>query len=61
MENLNAMFALITGMAVSVSLALLLEKAMFRGIMRMMIATPMMARRRSEQRGQLAGLRRAGL
>ena len=44
MENLNAMFALITGMAISVSLALLLEKAMFRGVMRMMIASPMMAR-----------------
>ena len=36
MENVNAMFALITGMAISVSLALLLEKAVFTGVMRMM-------------------------
>jgi hypothetical protein len=49
MENLITMFALITGMAISVSLALLLEKAMFRGVMRMMIATPMMARARSNR------------
>lgn len=49
MENVNAMFALITGMAISVSLALLLEKAMFRGVMRMMIASPMMAKARSQR------------
>lgn len=49
MENLNTMFALISGMAISVSLALLLEKAMFRGVMHLMIATPMMARQRAAQ------------
>lgn len=47
MEIANAMFALITGMVLSVGLALMLEKAMFRGVMRLMIASPMMARARS--------------
>jgi hypothetical protein len=51
MENLNSMFALITGMAISVGLALMLEKAMFRGVMRLMIATPMMRRTRQKQPG----------
>lgn len=46
MENVNAMFALITGMAISVSLALLLEKAVFTSVMRLMVATPAMARRK---------------
>ncbi len=57
METVNTMFALITGMAISVGLALLLEKATFRGVMRLMIATPMMARRKSEQ----AAIRRTDL
>jgi hypothetical protein len=47
MENLNSMFGLITGMAISVALALMLEKAMFRGVMRLMITTPMMRRARN--------------
>jgi hypothetical protein len=50
MENVNAMFALITGMAISVSLALLLEKAVFTSVMRMMVATPAMARNRERHR-----------
>lgn len=49
METANAMFALITGMAISVGLALMLEKAMFRGVMRLMIASPMMAKVRSNR------------
>jgi hypothetical protein len=49
MENVNVMFALITGMAISVSLALLLEKAVFTGVMRMMVATPMMAKARQKK------------
>jgi len=48
METVNTMFALITGMAISVGLALLLEKATFRGVMRLMIASPMMERRKAE-------------
>ena len=44
------MFALITGMTISVGLALMLEKAMFRGVMRLMIASPMMARARSNRK-----------
>lgn len=49
METANAMFALVTGMTISVGLALMLEKAMFRGVMRLMIASPMMARARSNR------------
>jgi hypothetical protein len=49
-ETVNAMFALMTGMAMSVGLALMLEKAMFRGVMRLMIASPMMARARSNRK-----------
>ena len=48
METVNTMFALITGMAISVGLALLLEKATFRGVMRLMIASPMMERHKAE-------------
>lgn len=50
MENVNTMFALITGMAISVSLALLLEKAVFTSVMRLMVATPAMARNRERRR-----------
>ena len=49
MENVNAMFALITGMAISVGLALLLERAVFTGMMRVMVATPMMAKARQKK------------
>jgi hypothetical protein len=50
MENVNTMFALITGMAISVSLALVLEKAVFTSVMRMMVSTPRMSRNRERQR-----------
>ena len=50
MENVNMMFALITGMAISVGLALLLEKAVFTSVMRLMVATPALARSREIQR-----------
>ena len=50
METINTMFALISGMAISVALALALQKAMLRTVMRVMVASPMMARRAKNNR-----------
>jgi hypothetical protein len=61
MENVNAMFALMAGMAISVSLALLLEKAVFTSVMRMMMSTPMMTGSRERHRPLGSSTDRANL
>jgi hypothetical protein len=58
----NALMGIVTGMALSLSLAILMERMLFRGLLKLMFAGPRFVRRSLETgRGDLEAMRRAGM
>jgi len=58
----SALIGIATGMALSLGAAILMERMLFRGLLRLMFAAPRMVRRRLEiGRGDLEAMRRAGM
>ncbi|HTD21916.1 MAG TPA: hypothetical protein VK738_04635 [Terriglobales bacterium] len=59
---INALMGIATGMALSLSIAILMERMLFRGLLRLMFAGPRFVRRAVEPgRGDLEAMRRAGM
>jgi len=58
----NALMGIITGMTLSLSVAILMERVLFRGLLKLMFAGPRFVRRTMEPgRGDLEAMRRAGM
>lgn len=58
----NALVGIVSGMALSLGVAILMERMLFRGLLRLMFAGPRMVRRTLETgRGDLEAMRRAGM
>ena len=59
---INALMGIVTGMALSLSVAILMERMLFRGLLRLMFSGPRFVRRTLEPgRGDLEAMRRAGM
>ncbi len=59
---INALMGIVTGMALSLSVAILMERMLFRGLLRLMFTGPRFVRRTLEPgRGDLEAMRRAGM
>ena len=58
----NALMGIVTGMTLSLSVAILMERMLFRGLPKLMFAGPRFVRRAIEPgRGDLEAMRRAGM
>ncbi len=58
----NALMGIVTGMALLLSVAILIERMLFRGLVKVMFAGPRFVRRTMEPgRGDLEAMRRAGM
>ena len=58
----NSLVGIAVGMALSLSAAILMERMLFRGLLKLMFAGPRMVRRRLETgRGDVEAMRRAGM
>ena len=59
---MSTLMGIAAGMALSLGAAILMERMLFRGLLRLMFAAPKMVRRRLETgRGDLDAMRRAGM
>jgi hypothetical protein len=58
----STLMGIVTGMALSLSAAILMERMLFRGLLKLMFAGPRFVRRTLEPgRGDLEAMRKAGM